>query len=260
MSARTTPGDAASVLGTYYEAIDEHLRALRDTQAEAIDRAAALIAEHAAEDRLVHVYGPGGHSNLASQEIFFRAGGLVNISAILDAGTLLSNGALRSMHVERSHGYGRLVVEDNQLGAGDLLILVNAYGINSTVVDAAIAAREKGVTVIGVSSRIHAESTPADHPARHPSGRNLHEVVDLHVDTQVPVGDAVLLVDDVADPVAAISTFANAYVLQALMATAIAKVGAAGVAPPIWTSANASGGDDRNAQHVERFKHRVRWL
>ena len=77
--------------------------------------------------------------------MFFRAGGLMHISAILDEGTLLSNGALRSMAIERTPGYGRLVIEDRDLGEGDLLVLVNAYGINAALIDAALAARERGV-------------------------------------------------------------------------------------------------------------------
>src|SRR5690606_23386339 len=115
--------------------------------------------------------------------VFFRAGGLMHVSAILDEGTLLSSGALRSMAVERLPGYGRIVIERAGIGIDDVLILVNAYGINAALIDAALTARARGATVIGVSSRGHAEQTAADHPARHPSGANLHDVVDLHIDT-----------------------------------------------------------------------------
>ena len=59
---------------------------------DVLDRAATRVADQVAADRLVYVYGPGGHSNLAAQEIFFRAGGLMHVSAILDEGTLLSTG------------------------------------------------------------------------------------------------------------------------------------------------------------------------
>ena len=74
----------------------------------------------------------------------------MHVNAILDEGTLLSNGALRSMAVERLPGYGRVVIADAGLVAGDVLILVNAYGINAALIDAALAARELGVTTIGL--------------------------------------------------------------------------------------------------------------
>src|SRR3546814_867454 len=146
------------------------------------DQAASRLADQFAADRLVHIYGPGGHSNLASQEVFFRAGGLMHVSAILDEGTLLSNGALRSMAIERTPGYGKVVIANQRLGAGDLLILVNAYGINAALIDAAMEARQRGVFLIGVSSRQHAANTAPDHPARHPTKQNLHDVVDIAID------------------------------------------------------------------------------
>ena len=254
------PGDVAAVLGTYFDVIVGHLQRLRDTQGAAVKAAASLVADKVVADELVYVYGPGGHSNLASQEIFFRAGGLVNVSAILDSGTLLSDGALRSMHIERTPGYGRVVIEDNRIAKDDLLLLVNAYGINAALIDAALTARDRGVQLIGVSSRRHAEATPLEHPARHPERHNLHDLVDVHIDTEVPVGDAVLTIEGVVDPVAAISTFANAYALHSLIATAVGVAAARGDEPTIWRSANAQGGDARNARFVERFRSRVRWL
>ena len=65
----------------------------------------------------------------------------MHVSAILDEGTLLSNGALRSMAIERTPGYGKIVIADQRLGDGDLLILVNAYGINAALIDAALEAK-----------------------------------------------------------------------------------------------------------------------
>src|SRR5690606_9635902 len=153
---------------TYLETVHGYLERILAEEAGAIRAAADLLADQVAADRLIHVFGPGGHSNLAAQEVFFRAGGLMHISAILDEGTLLSNGALRSMAIERTPGYGRVVIEDRGLGEGDLLVLVNAYGINSALIDAALTARERGARLIGISSRRHAAETAPDHPARHP--------------------------------------------------------------------------------------------
>src|SRR5690606_24582947 len=211
-------------------------------------------------DRLIHVFGPGGHSNLAAQEVFFRAGGLMHISAILDEGTLLSNGALRSMAIERTPGYGRVVIEDRGLGEGDLLVLVNVYGINSALIDAALTARERGARLIGISSRRHAAETAPDHPARHPSRQNLHDLVDVAIDSKVPIGDAVMEVDGVGEKIAAISTFANAYVLNCLTLATVEALVARGIDPPVWRSGNAPGGDEANARFIDRFRGRVRSL
>lgn len=236
------------------------LTRILDEEGAAMSDAASLIAEQVQRDRLVYIYGPGGHSNLAAQEIFFRAGGLMHVSAILDEGTLLSSGALRSMAVERLPGYGRLVIQEQGLAEGDLLILVNAYGINSALIDAAQTARELGVTTIGVSSREHAQDTAPDHPARHPSKQNLHDVVDLAIDTKVPIGDAVVQVPGAKEKTAAVSTFASAFALNVVMIEALERLAATGIEVPMWRSGNAPGGDEANAAFQDRFKERIRWL
>ena len=184
----------------------------------------------------------------------------MHVSAILDEGTLLSSGALRSMAMERTPGYGRIVIEDSRLESGDILLLVNAYGINTALIDAALTARSRGCTVIGVSSREHADSTASEHPARHPSHQNLHDVVDLHIDTKVPVGDAVLTVAGVAERTGAVSTFANAFTLNWLMSSTVAALAERGIDPPIWRSGNAPGGDEANARFIADFTGRVKSL
>src|SRR3954470_9660825 len=108
------------IMTQYLHKIFGHLQRLHDEEKSSILEAAKMIAEHIKEDKIVFVYGPGGHSNLGSQELFFRAGGLMHISAILDEGTLLSGGALRSMAIERTPGYGKIVIDDYNLQAGDL--------------------------------------------------------------------------------------------------------------------------------------------
>lgn len=246
--------------GDYLGKITELLGRIRLEEAENISVAAGILAAQVAKDELVHIYGPGGHSNLASQEVFFRAGGLMHVSAILDEGTLLSSGALRSMAMERTPGYGRIVIEDAGLGPGDVLILVNAYGINSALIDAALTARERSVKTIGVSSREHAGETASDHPARHPQKLNLHDVVDHHIDTKVPVGDAVMTVPGAVEKTAAVSTFANAFALNWLMMSTISKLNEIGIEPPLWRSGNAPGGDEANQQFISRFKGRVHKL
>ncbi|WHY71956.1 sugar isomerase domain-containing protein [Fictibacillus enclensis] len=223
----------------YLEQVTKHMKKLHDEEGESILKAARMVADQIKEDRLVYAYGPGGHSNLGSQELFFRAGGLMHVSAILDEGTLLSSGALRSMAIERTPGYSSIVMDEYGLQQGDLLIIINAYGINSATIDAALEAKKRSIRTIGVTSRSHADETPADHPARHPSKKNLYELVDVVLDS---------------------STFANSFLLNAMAAEAIGMLAKDGVTPPIWKSGNASGGDEWNGQFIERFKGKIKKL
>ena len=255
-----TPRTADEICTVYLEDVVTLMRRIQREETGPLDAAARMIADHVAEDRLVHVFGPGGHSNLATQEVFFRAGGLMHVNAILDEGTLLSNGALRSMAIERTPGYGRIVIEDQGLAAGDLLILVNAYGINAALIDAAQVAKERGVKTIGISSRQHAESTAADHPARHPSKQNLHDLVDVAIDSKVQIGDAIVEIPGMAERIAAVSTFANATALNTLVIRTVLHLRDKGVEPPVWRSGNAPGGDEANRKFLGNFRGRVRAL
>jgi uncharacterized phosphosugar-binding protein len=253
-------GDRAALCRGYLSEITAILTAIESEERESIERAAQKLADHIALDRRVHVFGPGGHSNLASQEIFFRAGGLMHVEAILDEGTLLSNGALRSMAIERTPGYGRIVIADRRLGPENLLLLVNAYGINAALIDAALEAKSRGAFVIGVSSRHHAQNTAADHPARHPSKANLHDIVDIAIDTKVPIGDAVVRAPGMDMPIASISTYANAFALNCLVIRTVSLLVERGIEPPVWKSGNAPGGDQANARFLARFQGRIRGL
>ena len=252
--------DADAICADYLQQTHALMRRILEEEAGALDRAADRMAEQIADDRLVHVFGPGGHSNLATQELFFRAGGLMHVSAILDEGTLLSNGALRSMAIERTPGYGRIVIRDRELGSDDLLILVNAYGMNAALIDAALEAKERGVFLIGVNSHVHARGTAGDHPARHPTKQNLQDLVDIAIDCKVEIGDALVALDGMSERIAAVSTFANAFALNCLVIRTVAKLLERGIEPPVWRSGNAPGGDEANARFIGRFRHRVRAL
>lgn len=249
-----------SVMDLYYQEVTGIIKEIHEQEKERILAAARAVSGQVKKDRLVYIWGPGGHSNLAAMEIFFRAGGLMHVSAILNQDTMLSNGALKSMQVERLPGYGRIVVNDYGIGEGDLLIVVNAYGINSATIDAALQAKENGATVIGVSSFEHAKSCPAEHPARHPSKKNLHEIVDYPVDCKVKVGDATITLPGFEQKIGALSTYANAYVLNAIVVEAVNMLVKEGINPPVWRSGNAPGGDDWNNRFLGKFRDSVRCL
>ena len=249
-----------TVMDAYYKEVMGIIDDIHNNEKERILACARVVADQVKNDRLVYVFGPGGHSNLAAMEIFFRAGGLLHVSAILNQETMLSSGAMKSMKTERLPGYGAIVVNDYNIGEGDLLIVVNAYGINSATIDAALTAKANGATVIGICSHEHSANTPLDHVARHPSKKNLQDIVDYTVDCKVKVGDAVLSIPGVEQKVGALSTFANAYVLNSIVIEAVNMLAEEGIEPPIWKSGNCAGGDEWNAQFIDRFHDRIRCL
>ena len=77
----------------YLDAVVGNLEQVRTEQAENIAAAASLMADAIAEDRLIHVYGGGGHTTLVMGEMFFRAGGLANIDPVMETGLSVFNQA-----------------------------------------------------------------------------------------------------------------------------------------------------------------------
>jgi len=249
-----------SVTQQFLERVREYQARIAREETGRITAAARLIADCVAGDGLVHVIGPGGHSMLAAEECFYRAGGLVPIDAILDGGFWLGAGAARSTRIERTPGYAKAVLDGYALRRGEVLMIVNAYGVNAATVDAAGEGRARGLATIGVTSVEHARSLPRDHPARHPSGQNLFEIVDVYVDTKVPVGDGVLRLPGLDEPVGPISTLNNAFALNAILLEAMAQLLARGQTPPVWRSANSPGGDEFNRRYFDEYGARIRRL
>ena len=125
----------------YYESVSSLLKKIVDNEQERIQKAATILAEAIQKDRLIYVLGTGGHSSMAAEEMFWRAGGLVPIYPILDPGLSVMHGALRSNLIERTPGYIAPILKYHGLTRGDVLILCNAYGINAATIDAALECR-----------------------------------------------------------------------------------------------------------------------
>jgi uncharacterized phosphosugar-binding protein len=247
-------------ISQYHAAITAMLQKIVDTQREPLRQAARRMADAIVEDRYIYVIGTGGHSYIACEELFWRAGGLVPIYPILDPGLSLSHGAWRSNLIERTPGYVIPILKYHGVGNGDVLIVANAYGINAATVDAAMEAKRLGATVIGVTSTEFATRVPPDHPARHPSRQNLHEIADIFLNTWMPYGDAVVEVPGCSQRVAPSSSLGTAFILNCLVATTVEELVRRGIAPPVWMSANLPGGDEANRQHMEKHLWRVKFL
>jgi uncharacterized phosphosugar-binding protein len=229
---------------------------------EAITKAARPIAEAIAHDDVVHVIGPGGHSNMAVEEAFWRAGGFAAINAILDPGTNLIHGAARSMIIERTPGYAISVLDAYRVGRkpGEVLIIANAYGVNTMCIDLALEARKRRMTTIAITSRSFADSLPKEHPARHPTGKNLYQEVDYFLDNHLPYGDAIVEVEGTNRKMGPTSTFCNVFTINLLMIETAKALIAMGVEPPIFVSGNMPGGDEACRVLIEHYIPKVKHL
>ena len=171
----------------YYSQIIANLELVNKTQEPNIDAAASLMADAIADDRLIHIYGGGGHTTLPVGEMFFRAGGLANINPVMEPALSVFNQALKYLELERTVNFGASIVKYYQLKPGDVMIIFHNIGINPATIDAADEAKKAGAKIIAVSSSHWQNEIPEDHFIRHPSKKNLHDIVDCHVDCKVNI-------------------------------------------------------------------------
>ncbi|MGH9340928.1 MAG: sugar isomerase domain-containing protein [Acidobacteriota bacterium] len=242
------------VVQQYYDTTQKIMQEIMSRERENLDKAADWMAESIKEGRLVHVFGTGGHNIMAAMEIFKRAGSLVPINPLFPPGISVTEA---HPNTERLVGYAQLALVHYNVQPGDVILVVNVNGINSVTIDAAAEARKMGLKVITVSSRQFSEGVPPGTVSRHPSNQNLHDLGDLHIDSHVPLGDAVVEIEDFEQRVSSASTMANTFIVQSLVAMTVDKLAKMGVEPEVWASANVKGGTENNRKFREKYRGRI---
>jgi len=244
----------------YLDATIALMQKIEVEQRENIEKAADLMVGAIAADRLIHVYGGGGHTTLVMGEMFFRAGGLANINPIMETGLSVFNQALKYLELERCVNYGRSIVKYFRLKPDDVLVIFHNIGINPATIDAALEARQAGAKIIAVSSSKWQTEMPPDHFIRHPSRKNLFELADVCIDDYNAVGDCVVRVPGFNTPIAPNSNLIDFFIAHRLEIETVKRCVARGIEPPVWRSANAPGGDEFNAKYVAKYLPRVKCL
>ena len=244
----------------YFKAITENIEKVMKEQGENIEKAAKAMADAIDQDKLISVYGGGGHTTLCMGEMFFRAGGLCNINPIMEPALSVFNQSLKYLELERTVNFGSSIVKYYDLKEGDLLIIFHNIGINAATIDAAMEAKKNGAKIIAVSSSYWQKEMPKDHFIRHPSGKNLFDFADICIDDYNPVGDAVVTVDGCDTPIAPVSNVVDFYIIHALEIATIRECVKRGVTPPVWKSANTPGGDEFNKANIDKYKPRIKML
>jgi len=135
---------------------------------------------------------------------------------------------------------------------GDVVIIISNSGRNAYPVDLALQARALGARVIALTSRQHTQGVTS----RHSSGKRLFELADIILDNGGVPGDAGLAIPGHPAPMGPTSTLIGVWLLNTLMAEAVAVLAAEGVQTDVWQSANAQSGDNSTAL-IAKWRARV---
>jgi len=240
----------------YFDEILSHLQRLEESQMEKIAEAATIIADSIANGHSIFAFGCS-HASILTQEIYYRAGGLMLVNAIFAPGlTLDYRPVLQTSQIERLGGLAKIVLDGTPARAGDVLLIFSTSGRNAVPVEMALEAKGRGMTVIAITSMPYSGSVSS----RHKSGKRLFEIADLVLDNEADAGDALLEIPGVAQKVGPISTIAGAAILNAVIVQTVANLIERGIDPPIYMSGNLDGGDEYNRQMLERYRDRIHYL
>jgi uncharacterized phosphosugar-binding protein len=245
---------SSSIIDRYFQILAERLEAVRQSQGEAIGRAAEACAQSIANGKLAFAFGTG-HGALPALETFPRTGTIVGFRPIVES-TMISfhhvwgdMGARQYRFIHAVEGYGKAILRSHQLDPADTMILFSHSGVNPVILDIALGAGEIGMKVVAVTSLPHSSATAS----RHSSGKRLFEVADIVIDTGAPLADASIRIEGLEAPVGANSTSITIAIAHAIVAATAEKLVERDVQPFVMVNPNTAGKQAANEQNDRNY-------
>ena len=241
---------------TYFSIAIETLQRVAESQQEAVSRAAALLTDAVVANRSIFSFG-ASHSFMLTEELVYRTGGLMLVNPIYPHGmNLFVRPATQTSRLERVLGLGRELLESSPAKAGDVLLIASTSGRNAVVIDMALAARERKLPLIGITSLAYTRGVGS----RHPSGQKLADLCDVLIDNGAPYGDAAVEVPGFPQKVGPLSSLTGVAIVNAIACEVVSRLVSRGITPPVFVSANLDGGDAHNARLLAENRHRIHYL
>lgn len=227
-----------SALESYFSIVQNQIAEIHRAQRANLEQAADWVASALMQGKFIYTFG-SGHSHTLAEEMFYRAGGLVRSIPILDENLMVHKSASASTDWERKEGYAAEILKRYSLGEGDVLFVVSNSGRNAVPIEMAMEASKRGAKVIAISSAQHS----GGFASRHLSGKRLADVAHLVIDNCSVAGDASVEISGSPQKVGPTSTITSAFILNSIVAEAVARASAAGKPPEVYPSINTDAGE-----------------
>lgn len=207
---------------------------------EALETASGRFADTLQAGGLIHLYG-SGHSVLPCQEAFPRYGTYVGFNPLTDPRVMWHNvlgagGVRELLWLERTENYAEKFLDHQPLNEGDSIIIFGHSGRNSSGIETALYAKERGMFVVAITSKNN-----LDKPATHSSGKRLADAADLVIDTCSPIEDAIVPVEGWSRPVSGSSTVLAMIMTHELIARTAQNLSKRGIELPTFASPTIVG-------------------
>ncbi len=239
----------------YYAKVRDIIKEIYSSEKQNILKAAEMFADALMSGRIIHVAG-AGHSAMAGEELFYRAGGLVPVDPMIGNDITINSGAIKSTMMESIVGYAKVLLSYHNVEKDDVVVIVSTSGKNQFPVEMAAEAKNLGAKTIGITSVKYSETLKP----KNTYGKRLFEVVDIVIDNHVPPGDATIGYEGFPMKTSPLSTIANTFIVNSIVAQTTQILLEKGVEPPIWLSAHLPGAMEHNLKLLEKYRGRIRLL
>jgi len=234
--------------------MDYFLRLIRDAildDTSSLEVVSSEIVKTHLRGGKVFTFG-AGHAQAFAMELTSRAGGMAFYQSmhLQDIRSKIRDAFwdLRDSAPERVPENGIRLLDHHKVMANDLVIIASQSGRNGAPIEMALECQRRHIKTVGISSRRHTDNVAS----RHPSGKNLFEVVTYLIDNGSVLGDAALELPD-GKSICSLSTIGFTLIAQSLNLLVVRELMIKGVTPPVLVSANLDHGDKTNSQ----FKREV---
>ncbi len=241
---------------SYFEKIRSILDTVEKEEKKNIDEAVSIITKAVLNKKSLFAFG-ASHAGILTQELYFRAGGLININPIFGREVMLDTEPItHTSQMERLVGYGKALADKTPFSPGDVLIMHSVSGRNPVTIEMAMEAQKRGVTTISITNLEYSKSVAS----RHPSGNNLYYYSDVTIDNHGDVGDAACEIEGLEQKVSPSSTVIGATIVNTIVAETVKTLVTKGMKqPPIFYSANLDGGDELNRKLYNEYKDTIHY-
>ncbi|GLC88483.1 SIS domain-containing protein [Lysinibacillus piscis] len=238
-------------MDAYFKEIQHLLRMVEEAEETYLAEVAIIIGQKLQLGGIIHLFGCG-HSQLLAQDAFYRAGGLVPIHPIIIEPLTIQAGAVIASNNEKDATLLARYKEQFDFQQEDVFIVISTSGRNNAPIDAALFAKEAGVLVLSLQSLAYHQQ-----PSYHASGKRLEDIVDIVLDTHVPVGDGILSHNHLQYGPS--STVIGATILNVLFSKVLSYMASEGEELPIFESNNVQGDSAHNERMMANYQHRIKF-
>ncbi len=240
----------------YFDKINRLIAEVEKQEGPHMEQCVTLLADAVMSRHAIYAFG-ASHAGILSQELYYRAGGLMTITPIFAREVLLDRSPITfTSKMERCVGYGTTVGETVGFQKGDVLIVHSVSGRNPVTIEIAMCAKEHGASVIGITNLAYSRSVSS----RHPSGKKLYDFCDVILDNHGDIGDACVPIEGTDQKSGPTSTVIGAIMLDAIVAETANELVRRGLKhPPVFYSANIDGGDELNQKLYEEYKDAIKY-